>query len=113
MLLYQLQDIVLIWRTDMPYSFIQDVPANQAIYEKIRRQRPPLQPGLIGHIAPKHDGGLRYVDVWNSEADWQAFRTAHVEPTVEAVLGSYGIPHDHSLVKTEVVDLVDVWTGTR
>jgi hypothetical protein len=49
--------------------------------------------------------------VWDSEDDWEKFRTACVDPAVDAVLESLGLPHDHSLVKTERVEVVDVWTG--
>ncbi len=97
----------------MPYAFIQDVPANEEIYDKIRALLPTDAPGLVVHVAIKRAEGLRYVDVWDSEADWERFRVEHVEPVVEQVLASYGIPHDHSLVTTEVVDVIDVWCGER
>lgn len=34
---------------------------------------------------------------------------AHVEPAVDQVLASYGIPHDHSMVTTERIDVIDIW----
>jgi|SRR5262245_7855602 len=95
----------------MPYAFIQDVPANEEMYAKVRALLPTEAPGLVAHLAIKREGGLRYVDVWDSEAAWEQFRLAHVEPAVEEVLASYGIPHDHSLVTTEPIEVVDVWCG--
>lgn len=95
----------------MTYAFIQDVPANEEIYGKIRAQLPDRVPGLQAHLVLKQDGGLRYVDVWDDEASWLAFRDEHVEPAVEQVLASYGIPHDHSMVTTERIDVIDVWLG--
>src|SRR5262245_11509708 len=97
----------------MPHAFVEDVPANEEMYEKVRALRPDTVPGLIVHVAIKRDGGLRYFDVWESEADWVRFRNDHIEPAVDEVLASYGIPHDHSLVSTEVVDVVDRWRGER
>jgi hypothetical protein len=97
--------------TTMSYAFIQDVPANEEIYGKIRALLPAAAPGLQVHIVIKREGGLRYVDVWDDEASWLAFRDAHVEPAVQQVLASYGIPHDHSMVTTERVDVIDVWHG--
>jgi hypothetical protein len=97
----------------MPYAFIQDVPANQEIYEKIRALLPTDAPGLITHVVIKRDAGLRYIDVWDTEADWEQFRVGYVEPAVDEVLASYGIPHDHSLVTTEAIDVIDVWCGHR
>lgn len=95
----------------MAYAFIQDVPANEEIYGKIRALLPDDPPGLVAHIVIKHEGGLRYVDVWDTEAEWETFRDAHVEPAVDTVLASFGIPHDHSLVRTESVEVIDVWCG--
>jgi hypothetical protein len=86
-------------------------PANEEIYGKVRALLPEDAPGLQAHIVIKRDGGLRYVDVWDEEASWLAFRDAHVEPAVDEVLASYGIPHDHSMVTTEPIDVIDVWCG--
>lgn len=96
----------------MPYAFIQDVPANRQIYSQIRErlgENPPA--GLIAHIAATRDGGLRYIDVWESEDAWIAFRDERVEPAVATVLATYGLPHDHSLVRSEPLEVVDVWLG--
>jgi hypothetical protein len=110
MLLYQLQAVVsTIEEATMPYAFVQDVPANEEIYVKIRALLPEQAPGLQAHVVIKREGGLRYVEVWDDEASWLAFRDAHVEPAVDQVLASYGIPHDHSMVTTEPIDVIDVW----
>ena len=95
----------------MPYAFTQDVPANEEIYGKVRALLPDDPPGLQAHIVMKQDGGLRYLDVWDDEASWVAFRDTHVEPAVDQVLASYGIPHDHSMVTFEPIDVIDVWCG--
>lgn len=95
----------------MAYAFIQDVPANEEIYGKIRARLPQEPDGLRVHLVIKQDGGLRYVDVWENEAAWVAFRDAHVDPAVDEVLESYGIPHDHSMVTFDPIDVIDVWTG--
>ena len=96
----------------MPYAFIQDVPADENVYREIRAALGAEAPdGLIVHLVQKRDGGLRYIDVWSTEADWDRFREARLEPTVGAVLGRYGIPHDHSLVHIEPIDVIDSWLG--
>ena len=55
----------------MPYAFTQDVPIDAATYARIRDgigDEPP--PGLIVHLAiERPEGGLRYITVWESEAD--------------------------------------------
>ena len=96
----------------MPYAFIQDVPANEEMYRQIRTLLPAETPaGLITHLAVRRDGGLRYIDVWESEADWRRFREAHVEPAVGKVLAEHGLPHTHDDVVVDELDVVDVWSG--
>jgi len=95
----------------MPYAFVQDVPADEEIYREIRARLPEAAPpGLVTHVVLKRDGGLRYVDVWESEAEWQRFRQEQVEPAVDEVLAGYGIPHDESLTTFEPVEAIDVWS---
>ena len=96
----------------MTYAFIQDVPANDEIYAKILAElgdEPPA--GLITHVVIRQPQGLRYVDVWNSKAEWEQFQNDLVEPAVGRVLAGYGIPHDHSLVHVEEIDVIHTWVG--
>lgn len=96
----------------MPYAFIQDVPANEKIYDQIRARlgdEPPK--GMVAHLAMKQDRGLRYVDVWETRDDWERFRVDRLEPIVGEVLASHGLPHDHTLVHTEDIDVIDTWLG--
>ena len=98
----------------MTYAFIQDVPANEEIYAKIRAElgeEPPA--GLVAHLVQRQPSGLRYIDVWESEEAWETFRQACVEPAVSRVLAGYGIPHDHSQVHVEEIDVIHTWLGAR
>ena len=96
----------------MTYAFIQDVPGNADIYAAIDALLPSERPpGLVAHVAIERDGGLRYVDVWETEADFADFRDAHIIPAVEKVLSERGIPHDMSLSRFEQVDVIDVKLG--
>ena len=96
----------------MPYCFIQDVAADEEIYRQVMDLVPNEPPaGLITHVAAKRDGGLRYVDVWESEADWERFRDAHIEPAVTKVLAGFGIEHTHDGVTIEELDVIHVWRG--
>jgi hypothetical protein len=96
----------------MPYAFVQDVPANAEIYSMIKAKLGSAAPaGLIAHLVITRDAGLRYVDVWETEEAWIQFRDEQVEPAVTAVLAGFGIPHDHSPVVTEQVEVIDVWLG--
>jgi hypothetical protein len=96
----------------MPYAFIQDVPADEEIYGDVRAQLGDVPPkGLVAHVAIKRERGLRYVDVWETRADWQRFREECLEPAVGKALASRGIPHDHSLVTFEDIEVIDTWLG--
>jgi len=98
----------------MPYAFIQDVPANEQIYRQIRAKLGDEAPkGLISHVAMTREGGLRYVDVWETQADWERFRDEEAEPAVDEVLAGYGIPHDHSMTTFDEVEVIDTWLGDR
>lgn len=98
----------------MPYAFIQDVPADEAMYAEIRARMGDDPPkGLVSHVAvPLEGGGLRYLDVWDTAADWKRFRDEVAEPIVGEVLAARGLPHDHSLVRFEELRPIDVWVGS-
>ena len=95
----------------MPYAFIQDVPADENIYGQIKELLPETAEGLVAHIAIKRDGGLRYLDVWETEAAWDTFREELLEPAVEKVLAGFGLPHTHDAVTITPIDVIDVWLG--
>lgn len=95
----------------MTYAFTQDVPADAAMYAEIKALLPDNPTGMIVHLAVEREGGLRYVDVWEDEAAWRAFRDNHVEPAVARVLAGHGLPHDHSQVSSEELRIVDAWLG--
>ena len=93
----------------MPYAFIQDVPANEHIYGQVRAKLGDDKPnGLVAHVVIKRDAGLRYLDVWDTQADWERFRDERVDPAVGEVLAGLGIPHDHSMVSFETVEVIDM-----
>ena len=72
----------------MTYAFMQDVPIDAVFYQRIAAgigEAPPK--GLVVHLAVKRpEGGLRYYDVWESEADWDRFAEERLHPVVHALL---------------------------
>ncbi|MEY2470049.1 MAG: hypothetical protein QOF21_2747 [Actinomycetota bacterium] len=96
----------------MSYAFIQDVPANAEIYGQIRGKLGDDAPkGLVSHVVITQPEGLRYIDVWETKADWESFRVAKVLPAVAEVLAGYGIAHDASDAVVEEIDVIDAWTA--
>jgi hypothetical protein len=70
------------------YAFTQDVPIDRAFYTRITDALgPEPAPGLIVHLAiERPEGGLRYVDVWESEADCEQFTDDRLHPVVHGLL---------------------------
>jgi hypothetical protein len=72
----------------MTYAFVQDVPIDAATYKRITDGLGDAPPrGLIVHLAiQRPEGGLRYIDVWESEADWDRFGEDRLHPVVHGIL---------------------------
>ena len=93
----------------MAYAFIHDVPADEEMYRHIAAPLPRNPEGLILHLVTPRAGGLRYIDVWESEGHWQRFHDEHAEPSVARVLASHGLPLDPSLATFEELEIIDLW----
>lgn len=72
----------------MTYAFRQDVPIDAATYQRIVDGLGPEPPqGLVVHLAiERPEGGLRYLDVWDSEADYERFADERLHPVVHPML---------------------------
>jgi hypothetical protein len=72
----------------MTYAFTQDLPIDAGFYRRITDglgTEPPK--GLIAHLAiERPEGGLRYIDVWESEEDWDRFADERLHPVVHPLL---------------------------
>ena len=72
----------------MTYAFTQDVPIDAVFYKRIvdaLGDEPPK--GMVLHIAAERpEGGLRYIDVWQSEDDWDHFAEERLHPVVHSLL---------------------------
>ncbi len=97
----------------MPYAFSQDVPIDAAFYARIKNglgEAPPK--GLISHVAVERpDGGLRYIDVWESEEDWDRFAEERLHLVVHPLLAEiFGDELPPEPERTPL-RIVDVWLG--
>ena len=94
----------------MTYAFTYDVPIGAETYAQIKDGLGPERPdGLIAHLAWRTESGLRYVDVWQSKDQHEAFAEQRLHPVVhpllEEMLGFVPPEPTHT-----VLDLVDAWT---
>ena len=70
----------------MPYAFVQDVAASWHEYQRVTAATlEPAPAGLVLHLAGPTDEGFRIINVWESEAAWQCFRTERLAPASEAL----------------------------
>jgi hypothetical protein len=94
----------------MTYAFIQDVPIGRDLYAKIRKGLGEATPaGLVAHLViEKSDGLLRYVDVWEDEAAWEAFVEQRLHPTINDIFGEMGF-NPGAEPPRENVSVIDAW----
>lgn len=93
----------------MVYAFTQDVPIDRAFYKRITDglgTEPPT--GLLVHLAiERPEGGLRYIDVWETEQDFNRFAEECLHPVVHTLLGDvFGndLPPEPERVPLSVLD---------
>lgn len=99
----------------MVYAFTQDVPIDAAFYQRVTDglgTEPPV--GLIAHVAfERPEGGLRYVDVWESEEDWDRFGEERLHPVVHGLLSeAFGGQLPPEPPRT-ALPVIHVWTQER
>ncbi len=72
----------------MTFSFMQDVPIDAEFYQRIRDGLgDEIAPGFILHVAMERpEGGLRYLDVWETKADFERFVDERLHPVVHGLL---------------------------
>jgi hypothetical protein len=93
------------------YAFTYEVPITAEIYARIKDGIGPERPrGLIAHLVYRTETGLRYVDVWQAESDWEAFEDGRLHPVVHPLLQDMlgFVPPEPPRT---VLDIVDAWTA--
>ncbi|MEO5900323.1 MAG: hypothetical protein ABIR68_09345 [Ilumatobacteraceae bacterium] len=70
------------------YAFTQDVPIDAVAYQQIRDGLGDDPPdGLVIHLAVERpEGGLTYIDVWESVEQAQRFTDERLHPVVHKML---------------------------
>ena len=95
----------------MTFAFTQDVPIDSAFYGRITEglgDDPPA--GLIVHLAiERPEGGLRYVDVWETEEDHGRFVEERLHPVVHGLLSEVFGDELPPEPPSETISVVHVW----
>src|SRR5665213_2483695 len=91
----------------MVYAFMQDVPIDEAGYRRVMQSlgSEPI-PGSLLHLCVRRaDGGLRYIDVWESE---EACTRAFDDRIHRAVDAAFGGARPDNEPEVQVLDVIDV-----
>lgn len=90
----------------MVYAYTQDVPIGDELYWRIIDGigPEPIAGQLLHLCVRKPDGGLRYIDVWESEADCARAFDERVHPAVDAAFGGRRPPGEPVVEPLDVID---------
>ncbi len=94
------------------FAFTQVVPISDDLYWKIVEQIGP-EPfvGAVLHLATRRpDGGIRYLDVWETKEAYLKAVDERIHPAVHALLQESGINAPEPSI--EPVEVLDAWIGT-
>lgn len=75
----------------MVYAYIQDVPICEELYRRIIEELgpEPLDGSLLHLCVRRADGGLRYIDVWESEAHCTRAFEDRIHPAVDTAFAGH------------------------
>ena len=99
----------------MVYAFTQDVPIDAVMYGRITDELgdEPMD-GLLLHLCVRRpDGGLRYIDVWESEELCARAFEERVHPAVDVAFGGRRPPAEPTVTRLDVIDARGSAVGVR
>lgn len=91
----------------MTYAFVQDVPIDTGVYGRIADAlgEEPMD-GLLLHLCVRRpEGGLRYIDVWESEEQCTRAFAERVHPAVDAAFGGRRPLQEPATHRLDVVEV--------
>ena len=90
----------------MVHAYTQDVPIDDALYRRIIDGigTEPMD-GLLLHLCVrKPDGGLRYIDLWESEEQCARAFDERIHPAVDQAFGGNRPPVEPTVDRLDVID---------
>jgi hypothetical protein len=96
------------------YAFTQDLPITTDVYDRIMEGIGTVPPsGCIVHAVLKIEGGLRYVDIWESREACNRFLAERVHPVLQAAFSAAGATLPQQEPARSEFDVVDVKVSPR
>jgi hypothetical protein len=89
----------------MVYAYTQDVPIGMDLYNKIIAELgpAPLAGSLLHLCVRRADGGLRYIDVWESEEACERAFDKRIHPAVDAAFGGQRPAGEPTVERLEIL----------
>ncbi|SOE02164.1 hypothetical protein [Blastococcus haudaquaticus] len=99
----------------MVYAYTQDVPIDEAMYTRITDLLgdEPMDGALLHLCIRRPDGGLRYIDVWESEEQCARAFEERVHPAVDAAFGGRRPSVEPTVRHLDVIDVRGSAIGIR
>jgi hypothetical protein len=67
----------------MAWGFIGELPISRDQYDRLNAEISEDPDGLILHTAAEHGGGMRIIDVWESEDAYRRFESDTLMPAMQ------------------------------
>ena len=99
----------------MTYAYVQDVPIDTELYGRIAAALgdEPME-GLLMHLCVRRpEGGLRYIDVWETEEQCARAFDERIHPAVDAAFGGQRPPGEPTVTRLDVVEVRGTAVGVR
>lgn len=100
----------------MVHAYLQDVPIGPELYWRIIDELgpEPLAGSLMHLCVRREDGGLRYLDVWESERACAEAFDERIHPAVQRAFGGAGRSEEPTVQRLEVLHTTgSLLPGTR
>jgi hypothetical protein len=96
---------------EMTYAFTQDVPIDVAFHRRVMDGLgDELPEGLIMHVAlERPEGGLRYLDIWDTEEDCDRFVESRLHPIIHSLLADIFGDDMPPEPERQVVAVAHIW----
>lgn len=99
----------------MTYAYIQDVPIDADLYHRIIEELgpEPLAGSLLHLCVRNPEGGLRYIDLWESEEACTRAFDERIHPAVDAAFGGARPPVEPTVQHLDIVHATGALLGDR
>jgi hypothetical protein len=95
------------------YAFTQDLPITTDVYARIMQGVGTAPPdGCVLHAVVRIDGGLRYIDIWESREACDRFLEERVHPVLQGAFSAAGATMPGEPVRNDL-ELVDLHVFPR